>query len=374
MRPTSVADAAELIRKLADDGRTVRPAGAGSRAGWGGTDPQGTVAVGTAALDKVVAHNTGDFTAVFQAGVPLAAAQRALAAEGQWLAVDPPDAGGTIGGLVATADSGPARHRYGGVRDLVIGITVVLCDGTIARSGGTVIKNVAGYDLGKLFVGSYGTLGLVAEVAVRLHPLPTRTATVLAETGDPASLGALALALSKRPLEAASLDAAWHDGRGRILLRFAGVTAPARARAAAASVAATGPVGDATVVDDDDALWAAQRAGQRRPDGAVLKVSGLPTDLPVVIAAAEAAGAAVVSRAALGLSWLGFEGGDLADRLRAARAALAPRACAVLDGAHLVDAPLPAPDPAVRALAARVKSRFDPAGAMRPGVLVGGAG
>jgi glycolate oxidase FAD binding subunit len=374
MRPTSVEDAAELIRKLVADGRTVRPAGAGSRAGWGGTDPEGTVAVGTAALDKVVAHNSGDFTAVFQAGVPLAAAQRTLAAEGQWLAVDPPDAGGTIGGLVATADSGPARHRYGGVRDLVIGITVVLCDGTIARSGGTVIKNVAGYDLGKLFVGSYGTLGLVAEVAVRLHPLPTRSATVVVEAADPASLGALALALAKRPLEAASLDAAWHDGRGRILLRFAGVTSPARARAAAASVAATAPVGDATVVDDDDALWAAQRAGQRRPEGAVLKVSGLPTDLPVVIGAAEAAGAAVVSRAALGLSWLGFEGGDLADRLRAARAALAPRACAVLDGAHLVEDPLPAPDPVVRALAARVKSRFDPAGAMRPGALVGGAG
>ena len=98
------------------------------------------------------------------------------------LALDPPlgdERRATIGGVMATADSGPLRHRYGGIRDLVVGVTVALSDGTLAKSGGKVIKNVAGYDLAKLFAGSYGTLGLIVRVAVRLHPLPPRTATAI---------------------------------------------------------------------------------------------------------------------------------------------------------------------------------------------------
>src|SRR5213079_1168486 len=126
-------------------------------------------------------------------GVPISEAQAQFAQAGQSLAWDPPFAGGgggprnagvesepaTIGGIVATADSGPLRHRFGGVRDLVVGITVVLSDGTVAKAGGKVIKNVAGYDLAKLFAGSFGTLGLIASVCVRLHPRqPTASMTV----------------------------------------------------------------------------------------------------------------------------------------------------------------------------------------------------
>jgi glycolate oxidase FAD binding subunit len=367
--PRTAADAAALLRRLAGEGRSIRPTGAGSRAGWGGADAPDTVPVPTAGLDRIVAHNPGDFTAVLEAGVPIAAAQRRLAAAGQWLALDPPDLGGTIGGLVATADSGPARHRYGGVRDLVIGITVALSDGTVAHSGGTVIKNVAGYDLGKLFTGSYGTLGLVTEVAVRLHPLPARTATVVGATGDAGRLAALALSLARRPLEAMSLDAAWRDDRGRVLLRFGGVTARERAREAVALF--DGVATD--VVDDDEVLWAAQRAAQRTADGVVVKVSARPTDLPALVAAARAARASLVSRAALGLSWLALAAGDdLADRVAGVRAALAPRPCAVLDGAARVEDPWPAPEPGLLALMERVKARFDPARAMRPGAFVGG--
>jgi len=209
VRPASLDEAAAALAELSGQGAAVRPAGAGSRAEWGGADADGTVTVHTGGLDRIVAHNAGDFTAIVQAGVPLADLQRHLAREGQWLALDPPDRGGTVGGLVATADSGPARHRYGGVRDLVIGITVVLSDGSVARSGGTVIKNVAGYDLGKLYAGSYGTLGLITQVAVRLHPLPARTATVVAATADPAALAAAVLAMSRHPLEAMALGASW---------------------------------------------------------------------------------------------------------------------------------------------------------------------
>ena len=368
VRPGTPEEAAAALADLSASGTAVRPAGTGSRAAWGGPDPAGTVTLHTGGLDRLVAHNPGDFTAVVQAGVPLAVLQRRLAAEGQWLALDPPDRGGTIGGLVATGDSGPARHRYGGVRDLVIGITVVLSDGTVARSGGTVIKNVAGYDLGKLFAGSYGTLGLIAQVALRLHPLPARTATAVGATDDPARLTAAVLAAARRPLEATALDVAWRAGTGRLLVRFGGVTAPERAAAAAPLLAGAG-LADVAVVRDDESIWAAQRAGQR--GAAVVKVSALPTDLPAVVAAAG--DATVVSRAALGVSWLAFpDGPDLAARVATARAALAPRPTVVLDGADRVADPWPAPAPGVRALMERVKRRFDPTGTFRPGTYVGG--
>ena len=134
---------------------------------------------------------------------------------------------------MATNDSGPLRHRYGGMRDLVVGITVVLSDGTIAKSGGKVIKNVAGYDLAKLFTGSFGTLGLIATVAVRLHPAPARTASLTAGSDDPAALARAARALAALPLEADCLDVGWEGDAGWLGLRFGGATAVERARGGA---------------------------------------------------------------------------------------------------------------------------------------------
>jgi glycolate oxidase FAD binding subunit len=400
VQPATVAEAAALLARCGRDGQPVRPAGARSRIGWGGRDREPVLELGCANLDRIVAHNPGDLTAVLEAGTPLAVAQQAFHGAGQWLALDPPDPAGTIGGLVATADSGPSRHRYGGARDLVIGITVALSDGTVASAGGQVIKNVAGYDLGKLFTGSFGTLGLIVSVTVRLHPLPDRTATLAATTSDPRLLSRVALTLARAPLEALCLDTWWRGDSGGVLVRLGGVnpadaaerarsllhgTAPAGLDGLAGPAGPAGPHGigpagldglDASgvhVVADDDELWRAQRDRQRRRDGAVLKVSGRPTDLATVVAAARAHGAGVVSRAALGLSWLAFAPGvDLAERVAAARAALAPRACAVLDGADRVPDPWSAPPPGTLALMRRVKARFDPAGVLRPGTFVGG--
>ena len=123
---------------------------------------------------------------MLDAGVRLADAQAAFAAEGQMLALDPPDGGATVGGIVATADSGPLRHRYGSVRDLVVGMTVALSDGTVAKSGGKVIKNVAGYDLAKLFSGSFGTLGLIASVAVRRFGVSRNRSLKISSESGPA--------------------------------------------------------------------------------------------------------------------------------------------------------------------------------------------
>ena len=179
----TVEEAAAEIRELA----AVRPRGGGTKLGWSAAG-EDAVDFDTRRLNRILEHNEGDFTAVLEAGVPLVEAQAKFAAAGQMLALDPPLGEGdaaTIGGVIATNDSGPLRHRYGGVRDLVVGMTVVLSDGTIAKSGGKVIKNVAGYDLAKLFAGSFGTLGLIGRVAVRLHPAPARTATLTGASDDP---------------------------------------------------------------------------------------------------------------------------------------------------------------------------------------------
>ena len=191
-RPGSPEEAAELLRSLGEAGKGVRPRGGGTKLDWGGIGEPVAVELETGGMAKILEHNVGDLTAVLQAGVPLAEAQAAFAEEGQMLALDPPLGAGdaaTVGGMVATGDSGPLRHRYGGVRDLIVGISLALSDGTLAKAGSKVIKNVAGYDLAKLFTGSHGTLGLIVTVTVRLHPKPVGNATAVGASDDPDVLG-----------------------------------------------------------------------------------------------------------------------------------------------------------------------------------------
>ena len=359
----TIEEAAAEIREL----DAVRPRGGGTKLGWGRVGTDFAPEFDTRRLNRMLEHNVGDFTAVLEAGVPLVEAQAAFAAEGQMLALDPPLGAGdaaTIGGVIATNDSGPLRHRYGGVRDLVVGMTVVLSDGTIAKSGGKVIKNVAGYDLAKLFAGSYGTLGLIASVAVRLHPAPARTATLTGSSDDPDRLGRAAVAIAALPLEAECLDAGWEGDAGWLSLRFGGTTAAEQAEAASEHLDL-----DAVAIqaDDDEEIWALRRGLQRGE--LVVKVAGRPTDLPAVIAEARRAGGTVVSRAGLGLSWLNLPAGADVATLREA---LAPRACTVLDGADRVDDPWPAVDPGVLAVMERIKARFDPGRAFKAGTFVGG--
>jgi glycolate oxidase FAD binding subunit len=147
----------------------------------------GNVVLSTRLLNSVLEYEPGDLTAIVEAGMRLSELQEHLGRHGQRLSLDPPG-DPTLGACLAADLSGPRRHRYGSMRDLVIGVTVVLADGTIASSGGKVVKNVAGYDLGKLFSGSRGRLGLIARLALRLHPLPAAEATVVAEVDDPRAI------------------------------------------------------------------------------------------------------------------------------------------------------------------------------------------
>jgi glycolate oxidase FAD binding subunit len=359
-RPASYEQAASLLAAAADAGARVRVRGGGTKIAWGRAVPDPDVEISTAALVRVVEHNAGDMTAIVQAGVPLERAQKQFAAAGQMLALDPPGGGATVGGVVATGDSGPLRHRYGAPRDLVLGVTVALASGEVVRAGGKVIKNVAGYDLSKLFAGSFGTLGLIAEVAVRLHPLPAATATAIVASRDPDALAAAAASLTHAALESQSLDVRWSGDEGAVLARFSGQTA-----ADQAAVAAREAGGE--VAEDDDELWAAQRRAQR--GNVVVRVAGVQTALPRAIAAADRLGGSLVGRAALAQWWISLAEADAAT-VRALRRELDPLPCVLLDAPAQLRASVDPWGQPGGELARRVRERFDPHGVLNPGVFV----
>jgi glycolate oxidase FAD binding subunit len=220
--PASTEEASALLRAAVAQDLTVVARGAGTGLNWGAPPTSVDLVIDMQAMDQVLEHAAGDLVARAQAGVTMAHLASVLASAGQELAVDAP-AEATVGGVVATGTAGPRRLRYGAPRDLLIGITIVRPDGAVAHSGGKVVKNVAGYDLGKLFCGSQGTLGLITEVTFRLHPLPAAVAYVTAEfrpaefgsaSGDVAARVVAAAANSALVPSAVQLDVPPQDGPG----------------------------------------------------------------------------------------------------------------------------------------------------------------
>lgn len=178
--PGTAEEMAQVVALTNRSGLTVLARGGGSHMGMGSMPERLDVLVGTKKLARVLEYEAADLTCHVEAGLTLAALQAQLAEKGQWLALDPPDGEqATVGGIVASNASGPKRLRYGTARDLVIGLRTVQADGEIARSGGRVVKNVAGYDLNKLYIGSLGTLGIIADVNFKLSPLPAAERTLL---------------------------------------------------------------------------------------------------------------------------------------------------------------------------------------------------
>jgi glycolate oxidase FAD binding subunit len=244
MHPTTIEEASAMLATASADGQRVRI----------GED------LVTDGLDRVLEHEAGDLTCTVEAGIRLSALRDVLARSGQRLSLDPPG-DPTVGACLAQRLSGPLSHRFGTPRDLVLGVTLVLGDGTIASSGGKVVKNVAGYDLGKLVCGSEGRLGLIARVALRLHPLPAASATLVVATDDAAGV---VRALWRSQLQASALDVL-HPGRVAVL--FEG-----RERAVASQVdAARALVGGVEAGND---LWEEARERQSRSLGRARFVPG----------------------------------------------------------------------------------------------------
>ncbi|WP_416671086.1 FAD-binding oxidoreductase [Egbenema bharatensis] len=229
--PQTEAELAEVIACARSNRWRLLICGSGSKLHWGGLAEGIQLVVSTARLDRLIEHAAGDMTMTAEAGMKLADLQNILAKSGQFLAIDPayPESA-TLGGIVATADTGTLRQRYGGIRDLLIGLSIVRTDGKVAKAGGRVVKNVAGYDLMKLFTGSYGTLGVISQVTFRVYPLPPAsrsvvltgeaekiaqvTATLLASGLSPSAIELLA------PVTTAALDRG--EGMG-LAVRFQGI-------------------------------------------------------------------------------------------------------------------------------------------------------
>ncbi|MCC6223876.1 MAG: FAD-binding oxidoreductase [Thermoleophilia bacterium] len=306
VEPGTIAEAAAELERAARSGLRVSIEREG-----------GDVVLSTRRLDRVLEHEAGDLTVTVEAGIRLSALAERLAAAGQMLALDPPG-DPTVGACVAGNLSGPRRHRYGAPRDLVLGVTAVLADGTVASAGGKVVKNVAGYDLSKLYCGSAGRLGLVARVSLRLHPRPETERTLAAGVADAAQAAELARALRLSTLEPSAVDLLWRaDGGSRLLLLFEGSDEGAAAQLAAARKLLGGEEADGSV-------WAEARAWQARAAG---RSSFAPRELATELAGRDEA----LVRPGIGSAY--------------------------------VPAPVPDPtDPAALRLLERVRVAFDPRG------------
>ncbi|MGN6791152.1 MAG: FAD-binding oxidoreductase [Streptosporangiaceae bacterium] len=399
--PASTSEASTLLRAAAELGLAVVPRGTGSRLHWGNPPERCDLVIETTQLDEVVEHAAGDLVATVQAGVRLDRLAGVLAAAGQRLALDPPagrEAGqGTIGGVLATGAAGPLRLRYGTGRDLLIGITVVRADGTIARSGGKVVKNVAGYDLGKLFAGSCGTLGLITQATFRLHPLPAQVAYVAAACRGSAEVFRALTAATAPAFSPFAAEMHWPSAAEPVQVCIALEGDPAsvagRCNALSALLSDDEP---ASIDAEPPAWWSAGAAAES--GGTVLQIGFWPGDLATVITeirrAAASAGLdpAVGGSAAAGQLYSALP--DDAEPGAVAKFVTALRESAGLRGhmgSHPADGP-PARTSVViqhapEAVAAEVdlfgpvsslplmravKAQFDPGRMMAPGRFAGG--
>jgi len=380
--PATIDECAELMAMAARERLRLGFVGGGTALALGAPPTGLDAVVRTERLTRIIEHAPADQVVIAEAGLTLAALQAELAAHGQRLALDPPRPDrATIGGLVATAGFGPLRARYGAIRDLIIGVTLVLADGTVARGGGKVVKNVAGFDLPKVACGSLGTLGLVAAAAFRLHPLPEVVHTVVMPGVRPEQVVALIAAARDAQLEpTCAVAVTAHDGAGAAGRFDLGVRFEGFGQGVAQQVArlveiakAAGAPGEPLSDDAAAAFWRRHDA-VRTAAPLRVRVAALPTRFPEV--AAQLAGLGPLAwYATLGV---GLAGGNVdpaaaAPALTAARAALGAGGSLVIEEAPAglgID-PWGPPPPSL-AIMQRLKRRFDPDGRLNPGRFVGG--
>ncbi|HEY6213011.1 MAG TPA: FAD-binding oxidoreductase [Vicinamibacterales bacterium] len=282
IEPATVDEVAAILVRASANGERVRVRGSGTKLDWG--EPQAAdVDVAMTRLNAVVAHRHGDLTATIQAGARLGEVNRTLAAHGQWLPLDPPFADrATVGGIIATNDSGPRRHRYGAPRDLIIGVDFVRADGVRAKAGGIVVKNVAGYDLARLMTGSFGTLAVVTSATFKLFPIPAASQTVVFD-GSIAELGAIASTIASGHLTPTAIDihAASREG-SRLLVRFESTETAAAEQAGRVATLAPSPTIAAGQRETE--LWQLHDAHIWNASGIVVKATMLPADVTPTIA------------------------------------------------------------------------------------------
>jgi glycolate oxidase FAD binding subunit len=344
VEPADAAGVAAELKRADGERLAVTIRGAGTKQSWGAPASHTDIVLSTLGLKAPVEHVAGDLVATAPAGASLDAVNDVLRRERQWLPLDPPGSDlATIGGIVATNDSGPRRHRYGTPRDLIIGIEIALADGRIAHAGGRVVKNVAGYDLSKLLCGSLGSLAVITSATFKLAPLPQSSSTLAASVGDARSLGALALAIAGSPLTPTTIEL--QSPPQRLLIRFETSPKATEVQIAAAVNLCTAH-GSATAIltgQQEVDTWTAHERGMRgempNDPRTIVKLAVLPTDVGEILSRVEATTTAqriqyaAVGRAALGIIVVRLDGDPSAQRAVVSelrREATARRGSAVL--------------------------------------------
>ena len=385
--PHSSQEAAELLAEAAARRQAVAPVGGGTALGLGNPPERVDVVLSTAELAGIIDYEPSDLVLSVGAGARLGDVQVVLGEHGQRLPIDPPGGGdATIGGLIATARWGPLRHSAGTLRDLLIGIAVAHPSGAVSRAGGMVVKNVSGYDMPRLYLGSLGTLGVVVSANFKVLPRPRAEATLLANYGDAVGAFATADRLRQSPAPLAALEASSRDGAWQVAARVEGraPTVDAVSARVAADLAAPAVRLDGL----ESAAWwdeyVAQQAREPESSGVIVRCGGRPRQTAVladgVVAALSDIGVEVPFLAAspgLGtvVARLDFGGGGSPERLAEAQAVL----LGLADTATILAAPtawkrgldvwgrLPDGFDVMRAL----REEFDPARTINPGRFAG---
>jgi glycolate oxidase FAD binding subunit len=413
LTPHTADELADAIRGACADGQPLVPWGAGTLQRLGAAPPPTALALGTGALGRVIDYNPPDLAITVEAGIALDVLQATLGQHGQWLPWCPPAAGAaTVGGLLAAGAGGPLRLGYGAPRDWVLGMRVALGDGRLVKSGGKVVKNVAGYEAHKLHIGALGTLGVIVEVTFKVFPLPERTGALLAACAARADALALLRRWREWPLAPASLAllgggavellAGYTAGaRAHTLLavRFDGVPAAVeRQRIAAAGAARPHSLAVADLGDEQTrAAWQdigalfspgpSPASGGAEPTGLLIRAGARPAALPALLEALErhappGTRPQVLGYGGVGLAYARWPLADGLDATATTRALAALRAELAAEGGYAVveDAPdelragldLWGPPPATLPLMRALKAQWDPRGILNPGRYVGG--
>jgi len=302
--PVSPQALTELLAGASRDGASVVLRGGGTKLGWGRPPRPVDLVIGTRLLNRVLTHAYGDLTATVEAGTPIRVLNEALRRHGQWLPIDAPFDEATVGGVIAANDSGPLRHRHGTPRDLLIGVHLAMTDGRIVKAGGTVVKNVAGYDLGKLVSGSHGSLAAIVDATFKLAPLPGASTTVIAAFHEPGGLVQAVSAVSASQLEPTAFDvhvvaasrktSSAHADRPthsegadttyRVLIQFS--STPAAIDAQVEELRRRMVTADSFTLlagQEEADAWRGQTQGVWESPGSVVRASWLPANLPAVL-------------------------------------------------------------------------------------------